>query len=151
MRGVYTASIKISGLTTARTLLYVTVPDDIVVEILRASVTNLSNETNEQIECLIQRISSLGTPTKTDITPAKHESGDQASACTVAGNVTASEPTYSANTEIGGEGSPSLGGWYFSPTPEERPRYVQGSFGIRLINTVTSYDAICSITYLEIG
>lgn len=153
MRGVYTAKIKISGLAAAKTLAYITAPADKIVEILSASVTNATNETNEQIEITFQRVTTLGTPTATTLTPSKHEPGDQAAASTVKGNVTASEPTYTADTEIGYEGVASLSGYYFKPMPEERPTVLgQTTLGLRLLSTtITAIDAIVSITFREIG
>lgn len=152
MRGVYTASAAISGVTAAKTLMYLTAPANKVVEILSARITNSSNETNEQCLATFQTVNALGTPTKTDITPAKHEAGDQAASSTVAANVTASEPTYVSNTEIGRQGFSSLGGWYFDPTPEERPIVAGGaSVGLRLMNAPTSLDLLVSITFREIG
>lgn len=152
MRGVYTASIKISSLNSARTLMYLTAPAAKVVEILSAFVTNASEETNEQLEATFQRISALGTPTGTSLTPAKHELGDQASASTVVGNITASEPTYGANTTVGYDGFSSLAGYAFTPTPEERPVINAGdSWGLRMLSTPTSFDAIVRVTYREIG
>jgi hypothetical protein len=152
MRGVYTAKIRITGLTTARTLLYVTAPADKVVEILSASVTNASNETNEQMECCLQRVGTLGTPTATTVTPAKSEPGDQAAGSTVKGNVTASEPTYTADTDVGNEGAPSLGGWRFDPTPEERMLINGGgTTGLRLLAAVAALDAWVVINFREIG
>src|SRR5688500_16898582 len=111
MRGVYTAKIKISGLAAAKTLMYITAPAAKVVEILGAIITNASNETNEQCEATLQRISALGTPTGTALTPSKHENGDQAAGSTAVGNITASEPTYAANSEVGYEGFASLAGY----------------------------------------
>lgn len=152
MRGVYEAVIKISGLTTARTLAYITTPATAVVEIIGASVTNASNETNEQMECALQRIGTLGTPTATTLTPSKDEAGDQAAASTVKGNVTASEPTYTANTELGYEGAPSLGGWVFEPGAMERPIIAPStSMGLRLLQTITSVDAVVRVRFREIG
>jgi hypothetical protein len=152
MRGVYTAPYKISSVSAAKTLMYLTAPSGKVVEILSASVTNASNETNEQMECVLQRITSLGTPTATAVTPVKHEAGDQASGSTVAGNVTASEPTYTSDTELGRQGFASLGGWWFQPTPEERPTVANGaSIGLRLLTAPTSWDLVVSITFREIG
>ncbi len=150
MRGVYTASIKISGLNAAKTLLYLTAPSNKVVEVLSATVTNESNATNFQGEVSIENISTLGTPTKTDITPTPHEKGDQAAGSTVAGNVTASEPTY--GTVITREGFASLVGYRHEPQPEERI-YVQGdsSIGVRLITTPTAFDADVRLTFREIG
>jgi hypothetical protein len=152
MRGVYSASIKISSVTAAKTLLYVTAPADKVVEILSASVTNASNETNEQVECTLQRVTTLGTPTGTAVTPAKHEAGDQAAGSTVVGNVTASEPSYTANTQIGYEGAGTLGGWYFDPTPEERPIVGgQATVGLRLLTSPSSVDLIATVRFREVG
>lgn len=152
MRGVYTGVVKISGLAAAKTLLYITAPANKVVEILSASVTNASNETNEQIECCLQHVTTLGSPTATTLTPSKHELGDQAAASTVKGNVTASEPTYTSNTEIGYEGSSSLGGWFFDPTPEEHPFIPgQGTMGLRLLSTPTAFDAVVRITFREVA
>lgn len=132
--------------------MYITAPSQKVVEILSASVTNTSNETNEQLLCTFQRVGTLGTPTGTSVTSAKHEAGDQSAGSTVVANVTASEPTYTANTEVGREGFSSLGGYYFDPVPEERPIIEgAGTIGLRMISTPTAFDALVRITYREIG
>lgn len=153
MRGVYTAYVRISANTAAKTLAYITAASTHAVTVLSAAVTNESNENNEQILVVWQRITTLGTPTATTLTPSKHESGDQAAACTVKGNVTASEPTtYTANTEIGGEGAPSLNGWYYNPAPEERFTIApSASSGLRLINAMASSDLVVRVTFMEIG
>lgn len=152
MRGVYTASYRITGLSSAKTLMYITAPASKVVEILSASVTNESNETNEQLICTLQTVSGLGTPSGTAVVPAKHETGDQAAGSTVKANVTASEPTYLTDTEIGREGFSSLGGYYFDPLPEERPTIApSGTVGVRCITAPTSFDAVVKVTFREIG
>lgn len=159
MQGVYTASYRISGVTTGKTLLYLTAPATAVIEILSASVSNENNETNEQALFVLQRITSLGTPTATTVTPADTEPLSAAAASTVKANVTASEPTYGAiaqNADIVGAfglaGIPSLSGWFFDPTPEERV-YVppSGSIGIRSVNTILSADLVVTLTWREIG
>lgn len=153
MKGVYTAKIRISAVTTAKTLIYITTPSNKVIEILSASITNESNETNEQLIATFQTISSLGSPTGTSLTPSKHEPGDQSATVTAVGNVTANEPTYSSNTEIGIEGFSSLGGWYFDPIPEERPIVApSSSLGLRLLNApASSVDLVVKVTFREIG
>lgn len=159
MRGVYTAAYRIAGVSAAKTLMYLTVPSNKVVEILSVSVTNESNETNEQLLVGLQRVTTLGTPTATTITPKPHETGDQAAGSTVKANVTASEPTYpaiAAGADIPGafglEGASSLGGWYFDPTPEERPIVPGGeTVGLRLVNAPTSLDLVVRWTFREIG
>lgn len=152
MKGVYTAKHKASGVSSAKTLIYLTNTSSKVLEILSAGVTNASNATNQQFECTLQRISSLGTPTATSLTPSKHETGDQSSTITAKGNVTASEPTYSSDTEIGYSGEPTLGGWKFDPIPEER-MYVEpsASIGLRLLTAISSADLTSYIRYREIG
>lgn len=152
MRGVYEATIKISSLAAAKTLMHLTAPATAAVEILSASITNCSSETNEQLEATFQRISALGTPTDTDITPVPKEVGDAAADTTVAGNVTGSEPTYASGTEMGREGFSSLGGYRFQPVPEERIVIPpSGSIGLRMLSTPTAFDALVAVTMREIG
>jgi hypothetical protein len=159
MRGVYTAQYRIAAVTTAKTLMYFTAATDKPIEVLSASVTNESNESNEQILCGFQRITTLGTPTATTVTPAKHEPGDQAAASTVKANVTASEPTYGSIAQgadiinaYGLEGAASLSGWNFPPTPEERFTIKSGdSYGLRLVNTIASADLVVRVTFRELS
>jgi len=151
MRGVYSANIN-GAVSAAATLLYITVASGKVVEILGISVTNATNETNEQCECALQKVNSLGTPTATTLTPSKHEHGDQAAASGVKGLVTASEPTYVANTEIGRQGFASLNGYYFQPAPEERPILASGdSWGLRLLNAPAALNVVVNVMFREIG
>jgi hypothetical protein len=154
MRGVYEASFQISALSAAKTLAYITAPSNKVVEILSASVTNADNETNEQLEIGWSKISTLGTPTGTTITPTKMEQGDQAASSTVKGNVTGSEPTYASapSIEVGREGVPSLGGWRYAPVPEERLVIAGGdSWGLYNYNSITALKASVRIVFREIG
>lgn len=159
MRGVYTAAFRIAAVTTAKTLMYATAATNKPVEILSASVTNESNETNEQILCGIQRVTTLGTPTATVVTPAKHELADQAAAATVKANVTLNEPTYGDVAQggdivnaFGLEGAPSLTGWRFQPTPEERVLIGGGeTYGLRLVNNISSADLVVRMTFRELG
>jgi hypothetical protein len=153
MRGVYEARISIAGLTQAKTLAYLTAPANKVVEILSIEVTNASNETNEQLKCQWNLITSLGTPTGTSITPTKLEQGDQSAGSTVVGDITASEPTYSASVIQGEKGWASLAGYQFSPIPEERPVVAGGaSWGLRNMTAPGSgFDAAVVIRFREIG
>lgn len=153
MRGVYRASVQATGVTAAKTLLYVTAPATAAVEILSASITNVSNETSEQLEAALDRVSSLGTPTATTLTPSKTENGDQVAGSTVKGNITASEPTYASNSQQGKEGFPSVGGWRYQPVPEERMIIPpSGTVGLRLLTTsLTSCDFDVEIVFREIG
>ena len=159
MRGVYTANYRISAIAAAKTLVYVTVPSGQVIEIHHTEVSNESNESNEQCVIAWQRITTLGTPTATTITPAKHEKGDQAAASTWKANVTAFEPTYGAIAQgaaivdvIGLKGFPSLGSYIYAPTPEERVYFASAdNWGLRLINTPTAFDISIEVTFREIG
>ena len=152
MRGVFTATVAISGLDASKTLIYITAPANKPVKILGAHIGNSSVETNEQLLATFKRVSSLGTPTGTSLTPTKHELGDQAAASTVVGNVTASEPTYSSNSEFGRQAFASLNGYHFQPTPEEQP-IIQGgeTVGLVLESTPTTFDAVVTVTFQEIG
>lgn len=154
MRGCYEASVKVSGVTQAQTLIYITVPANKVVEVLSAEITDASNETNEQCEGTLQLISALGTPTAATITPSKLEQGDQAAGSTVKGPVTASEPTYSSgpNVEVGRKGFATLAGYQYAPIPEERPILAGGaSWGLRLLNNPSSADLVAVLRFRELG
>jgi hypothetical protein len=151
MRGVYTASIKITALAASRTLLYVTAPATKAVEVLSAEVTNATIESNEQLECTWQRVTTLGTPTATTLVCAKHED-DMTAGSTVKGNVTASEPTYTADTELFRKGFPSVSGYEIGGIPEERFSILpSATAGLRMLSTPTAFDCIARVTFREIG
>lgn len=152
MRGPYTVSHKISSLAAAKTLLYLTAPAGKLVKILSASVTNASNETNEQLEAGFQRITTLGTPTATAKTPAPNDPGDPAAGSTVKADVTASEPTYTADTEFGREGFSSLAGWFFKADDQEPLIVAAGaSIGLRMLSTPAAFDAVLKLVFVETG
>jgi len=152
MRGVYEASANVGAVTAAQTLLYLTAPSGKCVEIISAHVTNESNETNEQMEITLQRITTLGTPTATANTPTPTELGDAAAGSTVATDVTASEPTYTAGKDFGRAGVPSLAGWRFEPEPEARPIVANAaSIGIQILTAITSADLVVRLVFREIG
>lgn len=153
MRGVYDAQVQIATVTAGKTLVYVTAPSTKCVEILSASISTQANTTNQQLEACLQRISTLGTPTATTLTPSPHETGDQAAASTVKGNVTGSEPTYGANTQIEKKCFSSLAGYEYCPLPEERPVITAGdTWGFRLLDSsLNSCTVDAKVTFREIG
>lgn len=153
MRGVYEATVAISALAATKTLMYITAPSNKVVEILSARVTNTSNETNEQLECTIQKITTLGTPTATTLTPTPRETGDQAAGSTVKGDCTSEPTTYTSGVEAGRQGFPSIAGWHYQPIPGERLVIGGGaSWGLLLLTTTcTAFDAMATVTFREIG
>lgn len=153
MRGVYRANVAITGITTGKTLVYITAPSNKVVEILEAHVTPAgSNVTNQNAEVCWQLVGTLGTPTGTTLTPTKAEQGDQAAGSTVVGNVTASEPTYTSNTQFDRQGFGSLGGYRHQPLPEDRLTIAgAATWGLRLLTTITSADLTVEVTFREIG
>lgn len=154
MRGVFRAVDTISGVTTAKTLLYIEVPTDAVIEILSARITCQDEDTSEQIMAELNRIATLGTPTATTITPKPTEEGSAAFGGTVKSNVTASEPTYDAEeAAIHSGGANKLAGWEYVPLPEERPIISPGDdVGLRLIDAIAnSSDLTAEIVFREIG
>lgn len=153
MRGVYEASFTASGVNSLRSLVLITAPAGLCVEILSASITNLSNTTNAQLGATFQKVTTLGSPTGTSITPTKAEQGDQASGSTVLGNITASEPTYTSGVIYGARGFASLAGFEFAPVPEERLVIAPGvTWGLKLIDTApNSTDFEVRVAYREIG
>lgn len=154
MRGVFRASGTIAGVTTAKTLLYITTPATAVIEIISARITAQDEDTSEQIFGELNRIATLGTPTATTITPKPTEEGSAASACTAKLNVTASEPTYDAiGDAIASGGANKLAGWEYVPLPEERPIIKPSdNLGLRLVDAISaSTDLTAEIIYRELG
>jgi len=154
MRGVYRAAIDITAVTTAKTLVYITTPATLVIEILSARITDQNENTSEQILAELNRITTLGTPTGTSLTPKPTEELSAASGVTAVGNITASEPTYdAAGNAIARGGANKLGGWEYLPLPEERSIIKPSdTVGLRLVNAIaTSTDLTAEIIYREIG
>jgi hypothetical protein len=150
MRGVYTAGITITGLSSSKTLLLVQPPSTVSVEILSISLTKTDSETSEQLICEVSFVKVLGSPSGSSITPAKHEIGDHSSGSTITGNLTV-EPT-SYLSPVDRQGFNNLAGYRYNPIPEERPVIKSGSaLGLRMISTPTPFDAYAQVVYREIG
>lgn len=155
MRGVYRANLTVSGLTAGRTLMYLTAPSGKVVEIISARIgPSGSNVTNQNLNAAFQKVGTLGTPTVgATLTPTKMEQGDQVAGSTVKGTVTASEPTYTADTQVDRQGFASLAGYLHGPVPEERLVIAPSdTWGLRLLtSSFTSADFDVEIVFREIG
>jgi hypothetical protein len=153
MRGVYTGEAKISALAASKTLMLITAPSLKAVEILSAHIGNVgSNVTNQQLEACFQRVTTVGSAAGGAMTPSQMEVGDQASGSTLLSALTTEPTTYTANTQVGYQGFPSLGGYQFAPVPEERPVIPPaGIIGLRMLSTPTAIDLIVTVTYREIG
>lgn len=153
---VYTSTHKTAAaISTAKTLAYITSPSTAVVRLLRAEVVAPEDDVNEQIDCCLQKITSLGTPTASTVTGSKHENGDAAPAATTKFNVTANEPTYGAADVdvIGRKGAPSLAGWTFAPgDKEELVIPPSTSWGLRLLTAPgTGKVLTILLTWGEVG
>lgn len=155
MKGVYTATIEITGVTTAQTLLYLKAPADIAVEVLSATVTNGDNDTAEQIVCELKAVSGVTAATMASaITPTPTEGvvdGGQVASSTVSGNASA-EPHYYELTHYDKQGVNNLGGYEFVGMPEERIVLKgQTEIGLRTTETIASTMLIAQIRFREIG
>ncbi|GEM_PF-7101393 len=152
MRGVYTAEIEIASVSAAKTLLLLEAPADGVLEILSANVTNMNNDSNEQLEAGLFEVTTKGTPAGTSVTPTKHEPGDQASSATATGDLTA-EPSAYDTKAIDRQGFSNLAGYRYDPIPEERPVVKPGGLvGLRLLAApATAAKMTAQIVYRQIG
>jgi hypothetical protein len=153
MKGVYNAQYQATTVSSARTLLYLTAPSTKVVEILSISVTNANITAAEQLDIFFSKITSLGTPTATTVTPRPTETGDQACGSTCKANVTASEPTYESPPYVDRQGPANVAGYYFDPLPEERPTIAPSdTYGVKLATSVgNSYTLDINVRFREIG
>lgn len=151
MRGVYTAQIDITGLSTAKTLLHLQAPSTGILEILSVNVTNLNTETSEQLEVGLYHVTTVGSPAGTSVTPEKHEKLDAAAAATVLGNLSG-EPSAYASKPIDKQGVNNLSGYRYDPLPEERPVVPpSGAIGLRMLTAPSSFNASVQVVFREIG
>lgn len=158
MRGVYTAEIEIAALnpTAGDGLLTLEVPADMVIEILSVSVTNMNNNTAEQLEAGLFEITTKGSLAGSAITPTKHETGDVASTVTALGAGDAgmgTEPGAWASKAYDRQGFNNLAGYRYDPIPEERPIVSPSKLiGLRLLAAPSgAFKAVAQIVFREIG
>ena len=148
----YEAVYPCVTVTAAQTLMYLTAPSTMCGRITYASIAIADVDTNEQTYACIDRISSLGTPTGTSVTPSKTSNGDSASSFTCKADITGSEPTYAA-TPVGQEAFPSISGWRFQPLTENE--YIEikpsESVGVKLLGAIASSTVTVRIVFQEIG
>lgn len=149
----YEAAYTCVSVSAAQTLIYITNTSTMALRVVYASAGISDVDTNEQTYACLQKVSSLGTPTGTTVTPAKLSNGDPASSVTCKADITASEPTYSANTQIGLESFPMIAGFRFAPQRETDYLEISPSetWGLRLLGAITSATVPVLIKFQEIG
>ena len=152
MQGVYTFQYQITGVNSARTLLYLAPSATQTMEILSAKVTQTNITASEQLECMISRITSIGGPTSTTIAATLTEGTTAAFGGTAKANVTASEPTY-GSVQLDQNGWPNVGGYFYDPLPEERVTIAPGAYvGLKLLSSpVNTYTLDCTMTVRCLG
>ena len=152
MQGVYTFQYQITSVNAAKTLLYVAPSATQALEILSAKVTQTNITASEQLECMISRITSIGTPTATSITATLTEPTTPAFGGTAKANVTASEPTY-GSVQIDQNGWANVGGYFYDPLPEERVIIAPGAYvGLKLLTSpANTYTLDVTMTVRCIG
>ena len=154
MQGVYRAVDTIPAVTTPKTLIYLTVPSDRVIEILSARISCQNEGTSEQIYAELNRVATVGAPAGTSITPKPTEELSAAAGTTALSNLTAEPTAYDPKTDaIYSGGDNKLAGWEYTPLPEERAIVKPGgAVGLRLINAITNAsDLTAEIKFREIG
>lgn len=152
MRGVYTIESRIPSVSAAKTLLYLEAPSNAVLEILSASVTNMNNDTSEQLEIGLYRVTNNSGVSGSGVNPYKHEPSDAATSAIAIADLGAEPASYNTGA-LDSKGWNNLGGYYFDPIPESRPIIPPtGAIGIRLITAAdTAFKGSVTLTYREIG
>lgn len=148
----YEVVYNCATVTAAQTLIYITAPSTKALKIVYASCGVSDVDTNEQTYACLQRITSVGSPTATSITPSKLSPGDVAASFTAAGDVTASEPSYTSDTQVGLEAFPMIAGFRYAPPPGfEMEVAPSASIGLRLLGAISSSSVPARIVVEEIG
>lgn len=151
MKGVYTTPCKITGVNSARTVIFLKNVSSRVLEILEAKIEQCgSNTSSQQLQVGLQPCHSPGSISANQtLTSTPQEYNDQASAITAYGDLTA-EPTYAGYNDR--QAAPSIGGYWYLPR-KETCAYVAPSDGIGLVllSAPTSADFVCHIKHRELG
>jgi len=155
MRGVYTAEIKIASFNSTKSAILIEAPALKAVEIISAHIGNVgTNVTNQQLEACITRVTTLGSPTGTSITPNPEEVGDKASDSTVLSvAATGGTDVTTKGVNLDHQGFASLNGYNFSPVPEERPLIPPAGSAVMYVPVApgVAFDAIIQVKFREIG
>ena len=153
MRGVYSATytstqddtVLLGGLENRSTTS--------VIEVLSCSVVDRSNETNQQGQVSISRITSAGT-SPTDVVGQ----GLEVQSTTATGFVVSSwsgAPTVASATPLFSSGFSTLAGWYYDPIPEARIILpASGDIGLNLQmadDDIGNHELVICWTWREIG
>lgn len=143
----YTTTYQIEGLNQDETLLLLMGASDRHLVVHRAEAT--FQGANQQLTCSLEEVETLGSPTGTLVPPFAPGSSEEAGA-TVLADITAGEPEYLENSELGKASFPSAAGWLLQPPTADRPRYNRGAnVGIRLLTAPASTNCIVTITWHE--
>jgi hypothetical protein len=156
---IYTVEHEIAALnpTGGDGLLVVEAPNDLVLQVIRTAVYNLSTDTHEQLEAETAPITTKGSLAGggSAPTPRKHDNGDAASSVSVyeAGNSGLSTEPTTWGDPYDGQGFSNLAGYEYEPPVDARPTISpSGLFGVRLMAAPSgAFKAKVVITFGEIG
>lgn len=155
MRGVYECQYQFtSTISAGQTLMYWLTPLNNPVEVVEAHVTIKDLATNQQLECAIQRVTTIGSPgSPTAVTPNPTEFYDQAASTVVKANPSSEPTTYTSGNVYGLEGWASLAGWHYQPIEKSRPfLQINSYYGLRLLSgSFTACKPDVRIVFREIG
>lgn len=154
----YTTEVEISSLspTAGDGILIVEAPGDLILQIVRACLFNLDNDTHEMLHAGFFPVTTKGSLAG-DSTPniRKHDNGDAASTV-----VTYGADAAGMSTEPDAWGDPydeqgfaNSAGYVYEPAFDERPIVSpSGLAGIRLMTAPgTAFGAKALITFAELG
>lgn len=112
---IYEVQDDIASVTSAAALLAVTLPADLVVEIIAAKITDVDNDVTEQFACSVRQ--ATGTAAGgASVTPAPFVTGDTAASvtCLSASGAAITGLTITGR-EFGRYAAPLLVGWHWNP------------------------------------
>lgn len=116
---VYSGSVSHADLTAAKNLLVLTPASGKKLALMSASVTNETNETNEQLVAALYEATAAGTGTPSNVAVVPQTVGDTtASTSTFCHTYATTEPTLASNP-LFCEAFAILTGWVYMPMFEE--------------------------------
>ena len=150
--GVYVVRQKITGVTTAKTLLQIKAGATFPLELIRASITNASSETSDTLHAQVLRKTAAATVTS--FTPLK-VNPTYPVAKAVGGTAATGHTATAEGTDgdiLDEEGVNVLNGYRNLWLPEERPFIdAAGFIALKSALTITSADLVCVMVFGELG
>ncbi len=152
MGKMFSAADKVSGFTTAKTVLLLEAGTSRAARLWHVIVASTASA-SQQIQAAIRVGNVLGSPVGDDIAASPHAPGDTSNFAKIKFNLTVEPTSYLVENEsnIGATAMPSIGGWQWYAPPGGPLELGAGDFAGVFVETLSSLDLMVLAEWEEIG